>query len=79
MITKSVSITRSISWLHDIVAFQVESIFIYKLLSFILATSADYKLLETLNKCAVGKYTEMSATTTGLIDSMENINERCKV
>jgi len=45
---------------------------------FVSATSADYKLLETLNKLATDKYSEMSSTANNLIGNMENINEKCK-
>jgi len=42
------------------------------------ATSADYKLLENLNKMATEKYTDMSKTTNNLITNMDDINERYK-
>lgn len=43
------------------------------------ATSADYKLLETLNKMSIEKYQDMCQTTDSLKGSMEHINERYKL
>lgn len=52
---------------------------VFSCLSYILATSEDYKLLETLNKLTINKYDEMSTSTKTLITKMEEINEKCKL
>lgn len=41
-------------------------------------TCEDYKLLETLNKLSINKYTDMSNTTKNLIECMTVINEKYK-
>jgi hypothetical protein len=45
--------------------------------NYLLVTSEDFKLLETMNQLTKEKYSEMTTTTRGLADFMEQLQKRC--
>lgn len=51
---------------------------IYDILFPFVGTIEDYKLLETLNKITITKYTDMKEFTENISRGLQELNEKCK-
>lgn len=51
---------------------------IYDILFPFVGTIEDYKLLETLNKITITKYTDMKEFTENICRGLQELNEKCK-